>query len=130
MYKATFKTLISLQALADSQLDCGSQAPWLQSLNCGVLNHRYQGYLPKVQHWASHFLIGKSTMASQPLQKNCPLDFPGLQPCSNVCSSPVFHVLPREQPSFTALSFQMRHGLPASMACSSLHTTLFLPPLI
>lgn len=90
MYKATFKTLISLQALTDSQLDCGSQSPWLQSLNCGVLYHSSQGYLPKVRHWASHFLIGKSTMASQPLQKNCPLDCQGLQPRSNVCSSPVF----------------------------------------
>lgn len=50
MYKATFKTLISLQALTDSQLDCGSQSPWLQSLNCGVLYHSSQGYLPKVRH--------------------------------------------------------------------------------
>lgn len=38
------------------------------------------GHHPKVQHWTSHFLAGKYTVASQCLQKHHPLDFLGRIP--------------------------------------------------
>lgn len=89
-----------VQTLTDSQSDHGSQSLWNQSFyNPCALSHP-QGHLPKVQRWASHFLVGTTTWHPSAHQKVTLLAFQSSS--YPLVSAPLrsSSLLPIEQPSF------------------------------